>query len=125
MKIATIIVRTLMGLIFIYASAMFFLKMAPETEAIGAFKVFQVGILAANYVMPLAKAIELICGIAFLTNKFTTLANIVILPVTLNILLINVYMTPENLPIALFIFFGNIFLIVSYWKNYKGLFTIN
>ncbi len=124
MKIATIIVRTLMGLIFTYASVMFFLKMAPETESVGAFKAFQVGLIASNYIMPLAKAIELICGIAFLTNKFTTLANIVILPVTLNILLINYFMTPENMPLAILVFLGNLFLIFSYWKNYKTLFTI-
>ncbi len=124
MKIATIIVRTLMGLIFTYASIMFFLKMAPETESVGAFKAFQVGLIASNYIMPLAKGIELICGIAFLTNKFTTLANIVILPVTLNILLINYFMTPENMPLAILVFLGNLFLIFSYWKNYKTLFTI-
>ncbi len=124
MKIATIIVRTLMGLIFTYASVLFFLKMAPETESVGAFKAFQVGLIASNYIMPLAKAIELICGIAFLTNKFTTLANIVILPVTLNILLINYFMTPENMPVGILVFLGNLFLIFSYWKNYKTLFTI-
>jgi hypothetical protein len=37
--------------------------------------------------------------------------------------LINFFLTPENLPIALFVFFGNIFLIISHWENYKGLFV--
>ena len=124
MKIATIIIRTLIGLIFIYASMMFFLKMAPETESTAAFKAFQVGIVASSYLMPLAKAIELICGLAFVTNKFVTLANIVILPVTFNILMINYFLMPESLPIAIFIFLGNVFLIYANWKNYKGLFTI-
>lgn len=124
MKIATIIIRTLIGLIFIYASMMFFLKMAPETESTAAFKAFQVGIVASSYLMPLAKAIELICGLAFVTNKFVTLANIVILPVTFNILMINYFLMPESLPIAIFIFLGNVFLIYAYWKNYKGLFAI-
>lgn len=124
MKIATIIIRTILGLIFIYVSMLFFLKMAPETESTGAFKAFQVGIVASNYLMPLAKAIELICGLAFVINKFVTLANIVILPVTFNILMINYFLTPQTLAIAIFIFFANIFLIYAYWKNYKGLFTI-
>ena len=124
MKTTTIIIRTILGLIFIYASVMFFLKMAPETESTIAFKAFQVGIVASSYLMPLTKAIELICGLAFVTNKFTTLANIVILPVTLNILMINYFMMPASLPIAIFIFLANIFLIYAYWNNYKGLFTI-
>ena len=124
MKTAIIIIRTILGLIFIYASVMFFLKMAPETESTIAFKAFQVGIVASNYLMPLTKAIELVCGLAFVINKFTTLANIIILPVTLNILMINYFMMPATLPIAIFIFLANIFLIYAYWNNYRGLLTM-
>jgi putative oxidoreductase len=119
MKITTIIIRVALGLLFIFAAASFFLKLAPEPESTGAFKAFQVGIVASAYILPLAKALELLCGIAFLVGRYVTLANVVILPVTLNILLINVYMTPSGLPIALFIFLGNLFLIFSHWENYK------
>jgi putative oxidoreductase len=123
MKIATIIVRSLIGLLLIYASVSFFLKLAPETESTAAFKAFNVGLVASEYLMPLAKAVELLCGIAFLSGKFVTLANIVILPVTLNIFLINFFLVPEHLPIAIFLLLGNIFLIFVHWDNYKTLFT--
>jgi putative oxidoreductase len=119
MKITTIIVRIALGLLFIFAAASFFLKLAPEPETTGAFKAFQVGIVASAYILPLAKLLELLCGIAFLVGRYVTLANVVILPVTLNILLINIYMTPSGLPIAIFIFLGNLFLIFSHWENYK------
>jgi uncharacterized membrane protein YphA (DoxX/SURF4 family) len=128
MKIATTIIRVLLGLIFIYASSMFFLKLAPETHDTGYFKVFEVGLIASTYLIPLTKLIELLCGIAFLTNKFVTLANIVILPVTVNILCINLLMMSRDskleLPLAIFIFLANLFLIFRYWKNYKTVFTI-
>jgi putative oxidoreductase len=123
MKIATIIVRVLMGALLVFASASFFLKLAPEPEITGDFKAFQVGLIASSYLMPLAKGLELLCGLFYLSGKYVTLANIIILPVTLNILLINLYMTPEGLPIAFFIFFANMFLIYRYWDNYKSLFT--
>jgi putative oxidoreductase len=123
MKIATIIVRVLLGLLFVYAAGSFFLKLAPEPETTGAFKAFQVGIVASSYILPLAKILELLCGLSFLIGKYVTLSNIIILPVTLNILLINLYLTPEGIPIAVFIFLGNIFLIFSHWQNYKGVFT--
>lgn len=123
MKIATIIVRVLMGALLIFASAMFLLKLAPEPETTGAFKAFNVGLIASTYLMPLAKALELLCGISYISGKYVTLANVVILPVTLNILLINLYMSPENLPIGLFLFLGNLFLIYRYWGNYKSVFT--
>src|SRR6218665_2341849 len=123
MKIATIIIRTLMGLLFIWASASFFLKLAPEPETTGAFKAFQSGIVASSYIMPLAKMLELLCGLCFVSGKFVTLANIVILPVTINIFMIHLFMSPENLPIAIALILGNIFLIYRYWDNYKSVFT--
>ncbi len=122
MKIATIIVRVLLGALLVYAAAVFFLKLAPEPETTGAFKAFQVGIVASTYLMPLAKILELLCGISFLSGKYVTLSSIIILPITLNILLIHIYLSPKDLPVGLFIFFGNLFLIYSHWGNYKSLF---
>jgi uncharacterized membrane protein YphA (DoxX/SURF4 family) len=122
MKITTIIIRTMLGLLFLYTSVSYFFHLTPEPASTGEFKAFQVGIVASMYLLPLAKAIELLCGLSFITGKFMTLANIMIFPVTLNILLINYFLTPENLPIAIFVFVGNLFLIYTHWENYKGLF---
>lgn len=123
MKIAILIIRSLLGILFLYTSVSFFLHLAPEPETTGNFKAFNVGLMASTYLIPLAKSLEFLCGLSFITGRFVTLANIVILPVTLNILLINFFLTPESLPIALFVFFGNIFLIFSHWSNYKSLFV--
>ncbi len=123
MKIVTIVVRVLIGLFLIYASIAFFFKLMPETEATGNFKAFNTGLIASTYLMPLAKAVELLCGLSYVTGKYVTLANIVILPITLNILLINYFMSPATLPIAALLFLGNLFLIYRYWDNYKSVFT--
>lgn len=123
MKIATTIVRILIGLLLLFASISYFLHLMPEPETTGNFKAFNVGLIAATYIMPLAKAIELLSGLAFVTNKFVTLANIMVLPVTINILFINIFLTPENIPIAAALFMGNLFLISRYWDNYKSVFT--
>ena len=123
MKIAIIIIRTLIGLLLLFASVSFFFKLAPEPEATGNFKAFNVGLVASTYLIPLAKSIELLCGLAFVTGRYVTLANILILPITLNILFINFFLSPEGIPIAVFLFFGNLFLIYSHWENYKGLFV--
>ena len=122
MKTATIIVRVLIGLLLLFASISFFLKLMPEPEVNGNFKAFNMGIIAAKYLMPLAKSIELLCGISFLTGRYVTLANILILPITVNILFINYFMAPEGLPIAILLFSANLFLIYRYWDNYKSLF---
>lgn len=125
MKIATLIVRSLLGILFLFTSVSYFLHLNPEPASTGDFKAFQVGLVASTYLIPLAKTIELLCGLSFVTGKFTTLANIIIFPVIINILLINYFLTPENLPIAIGIFLANIFLIYSHWENYKGLFKMN
>jgi uncharacterized membrane protein YphA (DoxX/SURF4 family) len=125
MKIATIIIRTLLGLLFLYTSISYFFSLRPEPASSGDFKAFQIGLVSSIYLMPLAKAVELLCGLSFVTGKFTTLANLVILPVTLNIVLINYFLAPENLPLAIFVFLGNIFLIFSHWENYSGLFKMD
>ena len=122
MKIAIIIIRSLIGLLLLFASVSFFLKLAPEPEATGNFKAFNVGLMASTYLMPLAKSIELLCGLAFITNRYVTLANILIMPITINILFINYFLAPSGMPIAIFMFLGNVFLIYSYWANYKSLF---
>ncbi|MCV9926230.1 DoxX family protein [Flavobacterium sp. LS1R49] len=124
MKIATIIIRTLIGLLLLFASISFFFHLMPaEPAANDNFKAFNSGLVASTYIMPLAKSIELICGIAFVTGRFVSLANILILPITINILFINYFMSPEHLPIAALLFLGNLFLIYRYWDNYKTVFT--
>lgn len=72
--------------------------------------------------MPLAKAVELLCGIAYISNRYVALANIAILPVTLNILLINMFLSPKDIPIGIFVFVGNEFMIYRHWSNYKPMF---
>ncbi|WP_166919575.1 DoxX family membrane protein [Flavobacterium poyangense] len=123
MKIATIIIRVLIGLLLLFASISFFFKLAPEPEVTGNFKAFNMGLVASTYLLPLAKSVELLCGIAFITGRFVTLANVLILPITINILFINYFMAPEGLPLAALLFLANLFLIYRYWDNYKTVFT--
>jgi uncharacterized membrane protein YphA (DoxX/SURF4 family) len=123
MKITIIITRTLIGLLFLMTSIGFFLKLLPEPEFTGNFKAFQLGLVASNYLIPLAKSVELLCGLSFVTGFYVTLANILVLPVTVNIVFINLFLCPKGIPLALFVFFGNLFLIYSHWNNYKSLFV--
>ena len=118
MKIAVIIVRILMGLMFMFASVSYFLKLFPQPELTGDVKVFMDGITASVYLMTLIKAIELLCGIAFLVGRFVPLATVVIFPITLNILLFHAFLGPEGLPVAGALFVANLFLAYNYRQNY-------
>jgi len=78
MKIATTIVRILMGLMFLFASIVVLFKLAPQPELKGSQKLFMDGIAATVYFMPLLKITELTCALAFLSGRFVPLATVVI-----------------------------------------------
>ena len=124
MKTVTAIIRILIGLLLLSVSLAYFLKLMPEPVTQGDFKAFQVGLVPSTYLMPIAKSIELACGIAFIFDRFVTLASILVLPIILNILFVDYFLTPQALPISIFLFLGNFFLIYKHWNNYKSIFAI-
>lgn len=124
MKIAALIVRTLIGLVFLFASVTFFLNLIPQPELDdGKLKLFMNGINAATYLMPLVKTFELLCGIAFVAGRFVPLAIVLIAPIAVNILLVHAFLAPEGLPFAILLFCGLLFLAFFYRKNYESLFA--
>ncbi len=124
MKIAAIIVRTLMGLLFLFGSIAFFAKLFPEPELQGNMKTFNEGLKAAGYFMPLLKVTELLCGIAFITGRFVPLALVVIAPVIVNILFVHTVLEPSGFPIAIFLFLGNIFLAYYHREKFASVLEI-
>ena len=75
-------------------------------------------------VMYAGKIVELGTGLCFLTGRFISLANLVLLPITVNILLIHIFLSPELLPIGGFLFGANIYFIYSKWSSYQSVLTI-
>lgn len=123
MKIAVIIVRILMGLMFLFASIAYFFKLVPQPEMTGAVKVFNDGMNASVYLMPTVKIVELICGVSFIIGRFVPLATVLIFPIIINILLFHAFLAPQNLPLAILLLLGNLFLAYYYRKNYAGIFV--
>jgi len=121
MKIAVIIVRTLMGLLFLFASIMVLFQLAPQPELKGGAKLFMEGMAAAAYFIPLLKITELVCGIAFVSGRFVPLATVVIFPITLNIFFYHAFLAPEGLSVAILLLLGNLFLAYAHRKNYVPL----
>jgi putative oxidoreductase len=123
MKTTTILVRSLIGILLLFVSLGYFFHLLPELTTTGDFKAFQLGLISSVYLMPMVKSIEFLCGLSFISGRYVALSNIIVLPVSINILFINFFLNPSGLPLALFVFLGNIFLIYKYWNNYKGLFA--
>ncbi len=121
MKIAKIVVRLLMGLLFLLSSLVVLFKLAPQPELKGGAKLFMEGLMASVYFIPLLKITELLCAIAFISGRFVALATVVIFPVVLNIVLYHAFLDPKGLPVAIVILLANLFLAFAYRKNYATL----
>ena len=122
MKIAYIICRILLGIVFLFASVLVLFKLAPQPELQGNVKVFMDGVKASVYLLPLIKITELICAIAFISGRFVPLATVVLFPITLNILLYHIFLVPEGLVMAIVLLIGNLFLAYYSRKQYTSLF---
>lgn len=122
MKIAAVILRSLMGLLFVFASVTYLFKMFTPPPLEGAMKVFNEGMEASVYLVPTAKVIELICGLAFLSGRFVPLATVLIAPIIVNIVLIHVFLDPKGLPVAIFLVIANGFLAYVHRESYRPLF---
>ncbi len=121
MKIATTVVRILMGLLFLFASITWWFGLITPPPQTGAMKTFSDGLEAAVYLMPVVKSVELLCGIAFVVGRFVPLATVLIAPIIVNIVLVHAFMAPEGLPVALFVAFANTFVAYQHRESYEPL----
>ena len=126
MTIAMIIVRTLMGLLFVFASTTYFLMIMglfPVPPMEGVIKTFNEGLAASGYFFTLLKVTELICGILLLTGRFVPLALVILSPIIINIFFVHLFLDRTGLPIAIFVVLANIFLAYCYRDAFKPLLT--
>ena len=122
MKIAMYIVRTLMGLLFIFSSVTYLTGLIQPPPMEGPIKEFNEGLAASGYFMPLLKITELICGILLLSGRFVPLALVVLAPIVVNIFFVHLTIAREGLPIAVIVVAMELFLAYYYRDAFAPLF---
>lgn len=123
MKIAIIIVRSLLGLLFVFSAVVVLFqvkmeqpKLSPEATT------FMTGLMVTGYFMTLLKVVELICGLMLIVNRWAPLATVMLFPIIVNIVFYHVALgEPKEMPMAFVIVIANLFLAYAYRKNYKTL----
>ncbi|TGL04242.1 DoxX family membrane protein [Leptospira bouyouniensis] len=123
MKIAYIIVRVLLGALFLFSSIAVLFNLVQEPEMTGNIKIFNDGLKASGYLMTLIKITELVCAIAFLTGRFVPLASVIIAPVVINIFMVHIMIAPEGIPVGIFVVVANAFLGYYNRSAYVALFV--
>jgi len=99
MRIAALIARLLLGLVFTVFGLNGFLHFIPMTPPTGLAGQFVGAIGASGYWVVIFLA-QLVSGILLLSNQFVPLALSLLGPVIVNILCFHALMAPEGLPLA-------------------------
>ena len=121
MKIATVITRVLLGLMFVVFGSNFFLNfipMPPPPPGLAGdyFKVF-----AASGYMYVVGALQLLSGLLLLIGRFVPLALTILAAMIFNILVFHVLMAPEGLAMAIVVTLLELFLVWSYRDRFAGI----
>ena len=119
MKIAVIVIRSLLGLLLLFGSISYLFDLIPPPELTGNVKIFMDGMVATGYLMTLVKVTELLCGLAFLSGLFVPLAAVVFAPIAINIFMFHLMVAPPAVPVAAFVLFANLFLGFAHWNKYR------
>lgn len=120
MKIATIIVRALLGAMMLFASISYFFDLTgKQPQPTGDLATLMAGFMASKYIFPVAKYIELLSGLMLVSGKFVKLGTIILLPISINIFLIHMVVTGTDIPMAAAILLANVFLIYANWDSFK------
>jgi putative oxidoreductase len=99
MKIAVLVARVLLGLLFLVfgLNGFFnFIHMPPPTGLAGQY----FGVLFVSHYLVLVFLLQVAGGVLLLANRYVPLSLILLGPVLVNILLFHSLMAPEGLPLA-------------------------
>jgi putative oxidoreductase len=99
MKIASLIARILLGLIFVVFGLngfLHFIPMPPPTGVAGQF----FGAIFASHYWVVIFGVQVIGGVLLLINRYVPLALVLLGPVIVNIFFVHALMAPSGLPLA-------------------------
>jgi len=123
MKIATLIARILLGLVFVVFGSNFFLHFIPQPPPPPGLAGDYVKVFAASGYMYVVGVLQLLSGLLLLIGRFVPLALTVLAAMIFNILVFHILMAPEGLPIAIVVALLDLFLIWSYRDRFAGILT--
>ncbi|MEM1416296.1 MAG: DoxX family protein [Myxococcota bacterium] len=120
------VVRTLLGLLFVFAGGSFFATLLGGGGEGG--EESSIPLLAAmigsGYLFPLIKVTELVAGLMLLANRFVPLALLLLAPVAINIALFHFVLTPgHDVGISVFVLAAPAFLAWAYRSAWAGVLT--
>ena len=124
MKIAALIARYLLGLMFLVFGLNGFLHFIPQPPPPPGPAGQYLGVLSSTHYLVPVFLMQLVAGVLLLVNRFVPIALVLLGPVIANILLYHILMAPAGLPPALvaLILWGIVFYSVR--SAFAGVFAM-
>ena len=120
MKIATIIARILLGLVFTVFGSNAFLHFIPMPPMSGPAGAFMGAMMDTGYVKVVGFC-QVAGGLILLIGRYIPLGLTLLGPVIVNILCFHIFMNHQGLPIALVVAALALFLLWRHRTNFTGL----
>ena len=121
MKIATIIARTLLGLVFVVFGLNAFLNFIPLPPPKGELAGEFMKALFVSHYLYAVKCFEISGGLILLSGRFTPLGLTLVGPVIINILFFHFFLDPSGLPLAIILAVLALFLLWQKRSAFTGL----
>ncbi|MGI8821360.1 MAG: hypothetical protein ACR2ID_10920 [Chthoniobacterales bacterium] len=113
MKIATLIARVLLGLMFVVFGLNAFLQFLPMPPMSGPSGAF-IGALAASGYLKSIAALQVLGGLLLLSGKYVPLGLLLLGPIVVNIVLFHFFLEPTGIAMALGVAALSLFLL---WRS--------
>jgi uncharacterized membrane protein YphA (DoxX/SURF4 family) len=123
MKIVTVIVRSLMGLVFVIFGLNLFLHFLPNPAEPPAAADFLGALFRSGYFLPLLGATQVVSGALLLAGIMVPFALVLIAPVIVNILMFHLFLAPDGLPVAGIVVACEVFLVWVHRDAFAPLFS--
>jgi putative oxidoreductase len=120
MKIATIIARSLLGLIFVVFGSNMFLHFIPMPPPEGPARDFMTALFVSHYLYVVG-AFQVVGGVLLFTGRWTSLGLTLVGPIIVNIVCFHALMAPAGLLMAIVVSALALFLLWNYRKNFAGI----
>jgi putative oxidoreductase len=121
MKIAVIIARVLMGLIFVFFGLNGFLQFLKAPLPSGLAGQFLMALFQSHYVW-FVSAVQVIGGVLLLVNRYVPLALTLLGAVIVNIILYHMLLSSAAAQLAVVVTALWLFLFYAYRRSFSGLF---
>ena len=123
MKIVTLILRLLLGLVFLVFGLNGFLHFIPNMPLPSPAMSFIGALAATGYMLPLIFGAQVIGSVLLLIGFAVPFALTLLAPIIVNIFFFHLNLAPGGLPIAIIVCLIELFLAWSYRAKFASLFA--